>query len=344
MGQIKVVVVDDSLLMQRVLCDLLQSDKQIVVVGTARDGEEALIKVANLKPDVVTMDIEMPKMNGLTAVRRIMESNPTPVVMISALTQREALLTLKALEFGAVDYVPKPSGQISLNMESVREELLSKVKTAACANLSSTKTTVQEDLHAPTSIGDHIISIAASTGGPPAVTKVLTSLPADSPPILIVQHMPKGVTKLFAEGLNERCKFTVKEAQEGDRVQERLALIAPGGFHMVVTKEHRIHLTTDPPVNYVRPAADVLMQSMAEVYGAKNVGVVLTGMGSDGARGIKAIKEHGGITIAQDQKTSVVYGMPNVAYQTGCVDVVAPLDKIPRQILKACNSLMQVPA
>ncbi|MCW3984654.1 MAG: chemotaxis response regulator protein-glutamate methylesterase [Candidatus Bathyarchaeota archaeon] len=344
MGQIKVVVVDDSLLMQRVLCDLLQSDKQIVVVGTARDGEEALIKVANLKPDVVTMDIEMPKMNGLTAVRRIMESNPTPVVMISALTQREALLTLKALEFGAVDYVPKPSGQISLNMESVREELLSKVKTAACANLSSTKTTVQEDLHAPTSIGDHIISIAASTGGPPAVTKVLTSLPADSPPILIVQHMPKGVTKLFAEGLNERCKFTVKEAQEGDRVQARLALIAPGGFHMVVTKEHRIHLTTDPPVNYVRPAADVLMQSMAEVYGAKNVGVVLTGMGSDGARGIKAIKEHGGITIAQDQKTSVVYGMPNVAYQTGCVDVVAPLDKIPRQILKACNSLMQVPA
>ena len=149
--------------------------------------------------------------------------------------------------------------------------------------------------------------------------------------------MPKGVTKLFAEGLNERCKFTVKEAQEGDRVQERLALIAPGGFHMVVTKEHKIHLTTDPPVNYVRPAADVMMFSMAEIYGAKNVGVVLTGMGSDGAKGIKAIKEHGGYTIAQDQATSVVYGMPNVAYQTGCVDKVVPLERIHRAIIKACT-------
>jgi two-component system, chemotaxis family, protein-glutamate methylesterase/glutaminase len=337
MSPIKLLIVDDSLLMQKVISDLLQSDKQIIVIGTARDGEEALLKVASLHPDVVTMDIEMPKMNGLTAVRRIMESCPTPVIMISALTQREAMLTLKALEFGAVDYIPKPSGQISLNMDSVRDELISKVKTAASANLSSTKPVAQEDIGGATSIGDRIISIAASTGGPPAVTTVLTALPADTPPILIVQHMPKGVTKLFAEGLNERCKFTVKEAQEGDRVQERLALIAPGGFHMVVTKEHKIHLTIDPPVNYVRPAADVLMISMAEIYGAKNIGVVLTGMGSDGAKGIKAIKEHGGYTIAQDQATSVVYGMPNVANQTGCVDKVAPLERIPRAILKACN-------
>jgi Chemotaxis response regulator containing a CheY-like receiver domain and a methylesterase domain len=326
--------------MQKVLSDLLQADKQIQVVGTARDGEEALIKVANLHPDVVTMDIEMPKMNGLTAVRRIMDSNPTPVVMVSSLTQREALLTLKALEFGAVDYVPKPSGQISLNMESVREELVTKVKTAASANVSSNKTAPgKEDEPAAPSMfhGDHIISIAASTGGPPAVTKVLASLPADSPPMLITQHMPKGVTKLFAEGLNERCKFTVKEAEEGDRIQERLALVAPGGFHMVVTKEHKIHLTTDPPVNYVRPAADVMMFSMAEVYGAKNVGVVLTGMGADGAKGLKAIKESGGYTIAQDEATSVVYGMPKVAYQTGCVNKVAALDHIPRAIIKACT-------
>jgi two-component system, chemotaxis family, protein-glutamate methylesterase/glutaminase len=338
MGQIHVLVVDDSLLMQRVLTDLLQSDKQIVVVGTARDGEEALLKIANLRPDVVTMDIEMPKINGLTAVRRIMETNPTPVIMISALTQREALLTLKALEFGAVDYVPKPSGQISLNMDSVREELISKVKTALFANLASAKTIVHEDtLCGPTKISDRIISIAASTGGPPAVTKVLTSLPADTPPILIVQHMPKGITRLFAEGLNESCKFTVKEAQEGDRVQERLALIAPGGFHMVVTKEQRVHLTIDAPVNYVRPAADVLMLSLAEVFGARNIGVVLTGMGADGAKGIVAIKEQGGVTIAQDQKTSVVYGMPHVAFQTGCVDKVAPLNLIPKEILKACS-------
>jgi two-component system chemotaxis response regulator CheB len=336
MGQIKLLLVDDSLLMQRVLSDILESDKQITVVGTARDGEEALVKIASLHPDVVTMDIEMPKMNGLTAVRRIMETQPTPVVMISALTQREAQLTLKALEFGAVDYVPKPSGQISLNMDSVRGELISKVKTAAFANISSAKPVVREYLQGPARGGGKVISIAASTGGPPAVTKVLGALPADTPPILIVQHMPKGVTKLFAEGLNESCRFTVKEAQEGDRVQERLALIAPGGFHMVVTKEPRIHLTSDAPVTYVRPAADVLMFSAAEVYGAKNVGVVLTGMGSDGAKGLAAIKERGGATIAQDQKTSVVYGMPQVAFQTGCVDTVAPLERIPQEIMKAC--------
>jgi two-component system, chemotaxis family, protein-glutamate methylesterase/glutaminase len=336
---IRILIVDDSLLMHKVLSDLVQMDRQITVVGTARDGEEALVKIANLHPDVVTMDIEMPKMNGLTCVRRIMESCPTPVVMVSSLTQREALLTLKALEFGAVDYVPKPSGQISLNMESVRDELISKIKTAASANVKSSKPEAAHEEEASGHVfnGDHIIALAASTGGPPAVTKVLTALPADSPPILITQHMPKGVTKLFAEGLNERCKFTVKEAQEGDRVQERLALIAPGGFHMMVTKENKIHLTTDPPVNYVRPAADVMMFSMAEVYGAKNVGVVLTGMGSDGAKGIKAIKEKGGFNIAQDQATSVVYGMPLVAFQTGCVDKVVSLDKIPRAIIKACT-------
>jgi len=337
MGQIKLLVVDDSLLMQKVLTDIFQTDTQILVVGTARDGEEALLKINSLHPDVVTMDIEMPKMNGLTAVRRIMETNPLPVIMISALTQRETQLTFKALEFGAVDYVPKPSGQISLNMDSVRNELISKIKTAALANLSSITPLVHEDLSVPIKSSDKIISIAASTGGPPALTKVLRALPADTPPILIVQHMPKGITKFFADGLNDTCKFAVKEAQEGDKVQACLALIAPGGFHMVVTKERRVHLTLDPAVNYVRPSADVLMFSMADVYGSTNVGVVLTGMGADGAKGIKAIKEKGGATIAQDEKTSVVFGMPNVAFQTGCVDTVASLEQIPKEIMKACN-------
>jgi two-component system, chemotaxis family, protein-glutamate methylesterase/glutaminase len=337
MGQIKLLVVDDSLLMQKILTDILQSDKQISVVGTARDGEEALLKVASLHPDVVTMDIEMPKMNGLTAVRRVMESNPVPVIMISALTQIEAHLTLQALEFGAVDYVPKPSGQISLNMDAVRNELISKVKTAACANLPKLNTQIHEDLQPPILASDKIISIAASTGGPPAITKVLRALSSDTPPILIVQHMPKGITKHFADGLNDTCKFAVKEAEEGDKVQAGLALIAPGGFHMVITKEKRVHLTLDSPVNYVRPSADVLMFSLSEIYGSKNVGVVLTGMGADGAMGIKAIKEKGGVTIAQDEKTSVVYGMPHVAFQTGCVDTVAPLDLIPKEIMKACN-------
>ncbi len=339
MNKIKVLVVDDSLLMQKVLTDLLQSDPQMSVIGTARDGEEALQKIPILHPDVVTLDIEMPRMNGLTAVRRIMETNPVPVVMISALTQREAQLTLKALEFGAVDYVPKPQGQISLNMNAVKDELVTKIKTAASANLtrSNREPELQEKEPATVQASDKIIVLAASTGGPPAVTHVLRHLPSNIPPILIVQHMPKGVTKLFAEGLNQTCKFKVKEAEEGDFVQEGLALIAPGGFHMIVTKGGRISLNQDPPVNYVRPAADVMMFSSVDVYGSKNIGVVLTGMGSDGAKGIRAIKETGGATIAQNQETCVVFGMPNVAIQTGCVDVIAPLERIPKEIMVACE-------
>ncbi len=338
-GQIKVLIVDDSLLMQKILSDILKMDPWITIVGTARDGEEAIAKISALHPDVVTMDIEMPKMNGLTAVRKIMESNPVPVVMISALTQHEAQMTLKALEYGAVDYVPKPAGQISLNMDTVKEELISKIKTAASANVRPIKLFVDDEFTQSTVItgsqSDKIIFIAASTGGPPALTSVLRNLPCDIPPILIVQHMPKGVTKLFADGLNQECKFKVKEAEEGDMIQQGLALLAPGGFHMAVTKDDKITLTKDPPVNYVRPAADVTLFSLAEVYGSKNVSVVLTGMGSDGAKGVIAIKGKGGYTIAQDEKTSIVYGMPKMAFETGCVDVVAPLERIPREILKA---------
>ncbi len=337
MGQIRVLVVDDSLLMQRVLSDLMHSDKHITVIGTARNGEEALEKIPSLQPDVVTMDVEMPKMNGLTAVRKIMETDPIPVVMISAFTQNEAQLTFKAMEFGAVDYVPKPSGPISLNMESVREELLFKIKTAATANITASKTLVEEPVEEHQEVSDKVICMAASTGGPQALTQVLRALPPNIPPLLIVQHMPKVMTKHFADGLNDSCKFAVKEAREGDRVQEALALIAPGGFHMTITKNKRIHLTQDPPVNFVRPSADVLMKSAAKVFQSKNIGVILTGMGCDGAAGIRAIKENGGATIAQDKQTSVVYGMPKIAFETGCIDTVASLDGIPREILKLCN-------
>lgn len=321
--------------MLRMLEDIFRTDPEISVVGTARDGEEALSKIASLHPDVVTMDIEMPKMSGLTALRRIMRTNPLPVVMISTLTQREAQLTLTALEFGAVDYVPKPSAQ-SLNMHALRDELISKIKTAASANLSPLKQVIHQDL-IPAKNRDKIISIAASTGGPPAVTEILKAFPPDIPPVLIVQHMPRGITKLFAERLQNVCKFRVKEAEDGDSIMAERALIAPGGFHMVITKERKVRLTEDPPVNYVRPSADVTMMSMAKVYGSKSIGVVLTGMGSDGARGIKAIKENGGFTIAQDEQTSVVFGMPKVAAQMGFVDKVAPLDLIPCEIMKACN-------
>lgn len=324
--------------MQKILIDLLQSDPQISIIGTARDGEEALSKIANLHPDVVTLDIEMPRMNGLTAVRKIMETNPLPVVMISALAQKEAQLTLKALELGAVDYVTKPSGPISLNMNTVKNELLSKVKTAASANIRRAKPRMMEAT-APSKAktSDRIISIAASTGGPAAVAYILKHIPENTPPILVVQHMQKGMTKLFAEGLNQECKLKVKEAEEGDVVQEDLALIAPGGFHMLVTKSGKINLTTSPPVNYVRPSADVMMKSAAKTYASKNIGVILTGMGTDGAKGIEAIKNKGGVTIAQDKKTCVVFGMPDAAIKTGCVDFVTPLEGIPKEIMNACE-------
>jgi two-component system chemotaxis response regulator CheB len=324
--------------MQKILVDILQSDSQISVIGTARDGEEALSKIANLHPDVVTLDIEMPRMNGLTTVRKIMQTNPLPVIMISALAQREAQLTLKALEFGAVDYVPKPSGPISLNMDAVKTELISKVKTAASANIRQVKPRSKETAPPSTAkSSDRIISIAASTGGPAAVAYVLRHIPENTPPVLVVQHMQKGMTKLFAEGLNQECKLKVKEAKEGDFVQEGLALIAPGGFHMVVTKNGKINLTTTPPVNYVRPSADVTMKSAAKTYAAKNIGIILTGMGADGAKGIEAIKKKGGVTIAQDKKTCVVFGMPDAAIKTGCIDSVTPLESIPKEIMNACE-------
>lgn len=337
MGQIKLLIVDDSLFMQKILVDLVQSDSQIKVVGTARNGEEALSKIENLHPDIVTMDIEMPRMDGLAAVQKIMEANPVPIVMVSALTQRDAELTLKGLEYGAIDYVHKPSGSLSLDIDIVKDELISKIKIASFSNANRVKTIVHDTLNTNIKNHDKIISLTASTGGPPAITAILRGLPADVPPILIVQHMPKGITRFFAQRLSDVCKFKVKEAEEGDKIQGGLALIAPGGFHMIVTKGKRIALTTEPPVNFVRPSGDVTMISSAEAYGSKNIGIILTGIGVDGAKGIKAIKKKGGFTIAQDEKTSVVYGMPKSAFETGCIDKVASLDLISKEIICACN-------
>ena len=337
MGQIKLLIVDDSLFMQKILVDLVQSDPQIKVVGTARNGEEALSKIENLHPDIVTMDIEMPKMDGLAAVQKIMEADPVPIVMVSALTQRDAELTLKGLEYGAIDYVHKPSGSLSLDIDIVKDELISKIKIASFSNANRVKTIVHDTLNRNIKNHDKIISLTASTGGPPAITEILRGLPADVPPILIVQHMPKGITRFFAQRLSDVCKFQVKEAEEGDKIQGGLALIAPGGFHMIVTKGKRIALTTGHPVNFVRPSGDVTMISSAEAFGSKNIGVILTGIGVDGAKGIKAIKEKGGFTIAQDERTSVVYGMPKTAFETGCIDKVASLDLISKEIICACN-------
>ena len=335
MKRIKVLVVEDSIFMRNVISDIINSDPQLQVIGTARDGEEALSKLDVLEPDVITLDIEMPRMDGLSVLKQIMKRKPKPVIMLSALTREGAIYTLKALDYGAVDYITKPSGNISLDLHTIKDEIISKIKMAASANLPKLK--IKPISIESCELGDNVVAIGASTGGPQALTYVLTSLPQNIPPILIVQHMPEGFTKSFAERLDKLCKFKVKEAEEGDYISKDLVLIAPGGFHMAVSKTGRIRLDRTPPIHGVRPAVDPMMTSVARFYKSRAVGVILTGMGRDGAYGMKKIKEYGGVTIAQDEKTSVVFGMPKAAIEEGCVDVVLPLHKIPIEIMWRCR-------
>ena len=337
MSQIKVLVVDDSLFMRTAISSLLNSDPKISVIGTAGDGEEALRKISELNPDVVTLDVEMPRINGLTTLKEIMKKHPLPVVMLSALTKEGAKETFKALEYGAVDYVVKPSGTVSLDLKLVRDELIAKIKAAAFAKPMRHKVKKPGIVAKSFDSEGKVIAMGASTGGPQALTEILSRLPEDIPPTLIVQHMPEGFTKAFAEHLDEKCQFKVKEAENGDRISKGLALVAPGGYHMLVTKNGRILLDKGPLIHNVRPAVDPMMFSVAEAYGSKVVGVLLTGMGRDGAKGMKAIKEKGGTTIAQDEKTCVVFGMPKAAIGEGCVDIVLPLHKIPKEIVRRCR-------
>lgn len=335
---VKVLVVDDSAVMRKLISDILSAAAGIEVVGTARNGGDALTKVNSLKPDVVTMDIEMPKMDGLTALMHIMAEKPLPVIMLSAMDKRQADITMKALDLGAVDFISKTSGTLSLDMEKTSQTLISKVKMAAKIRVvkrKAIKISPVSNAKFRSKKGDRIVTIGASTGGPRAIPEVLSRLPRDLPAgILIVQHMPEGFTKSFAERLNWYTSLEVKEAQEGDEIKPGLVLVAPGNLHMEV-KGKKVHLNDKPHVNNVRPSADVLMKAAASVYGSRCTGVLLTGMGSDGAQGMKDIKECGGKTIAQDKETCIVYGMPKAAVELRIVDKVAPLSKIARNIIFA---------
>lgn len=347
---IRVLVVDDSILMRTIISDMLNVPGEITVAGTARNGIEALEKVKELSPDVITMDVEMPKMDGITAVRSIMKEKPTPIIMVSAITKEGAQATFSALAAGAVDFIPKPSGSISLDIDRVKEPLIAKIKVACRINKekltgnSFSQQTPAHKLNTPTKArANKIIVIGASTGGPPALEKVLSGLPGDiKAGVLVVQHMPPGFTRSFAERLDRICDIRVKEAEEGDRIEEGLALIAPGNYHMGIKKEkvglvwrELVALNQGPQVHSVRPAVDVTMHAVAEHYGQNVVGVVLTGMGCDGAFGIRDIKAKGGRTIACDEKTSVIFGMPRAAIELGCVERVAPLDRISGEIMES---------
>ncbi len=330
---IRVLVVDDSAVVRTVLREGLSADPRIEVVGTARDAYEARDQIVRLKPDVMTLDVEMPRMDGVDFLRRLMPQYPLPVVMVSSMTERGQSVTLAALDAGAVDFVAKPNRQMSQGVDQMMVELRTKVKIASTANVSHWKfrrpgtRAVTAQRFRPNAV----IALGASTGGTEAIRSVMTRLPADFPPIVIVQHMPAGFTRTFAGLLNDASAMQVREAEAGDELVVGRALVAPGGRQIrIVTNgaQRVIEYAGSKRVNGHCPSVDVMMWSAAHACGKDVFGVLLTGMGADGARGMLAIRQAGGGTVAQDEATSVVFGMPREAWQLGGAEVLKPIDQV----------------
>jgi len=337
MGKIRVLVADDSLVARELIAKVLGRDPQIEVVGKAKNGKETVELVSLLKPDLVTMDLRMPVMDGFGAIEQIMAWNPTPILVVTATSfQRKREIVFDALSMGALDMVEKPS--LEGDLSGVGDLLIQKVKMLSQVPVVTHlrgKRKKPLRLEEPVGGGFKLVAIGASTGGPRALRQILSLLPADLPAgIVIVQHITKGFVPGLVEWLNRGCKIRVKEAIEGEKVAPGLALISPEGQHLEVMGERRIRLSEDPPVEGHRPSADILLSSVAQVYGPDAIGVLLTGMGSDGAKGMKLIKDLGGQTIAQDEGSCVVFGMPKVAIEMGVVDKVVPLDSIAREIIR----------
>lgn len=342
MKKIRVLNVDDSALMRQVLAALLARDPEIEVIGAAPDPYVAREKIKTLNPDVITLDVEMPKMDGITFLEKLMHGHPMPVVMVSSLTEAGCQTTLRALELGAVDFIAKPKIDLREGMEEIAQDLIAKVKAAAVANVKRGPLGVKRNSFPLTSgsamikTTDTIIAIGSSTGGTEAVKDLLEVLPPNTPPILITQHMPERFTKTWANRMNSLCRISVKEAEEGDRVLPGHAFVAPGGYHMVLERSgarYTVRINQDPPVNRHRPSVDVLFASVARSAGANAVGVILTGMGGDGAKEMLTMKQAGAFTIAQDEASCVVFGMPKEAIKAGAVDTVLPLHDIAGAIL-----------
>lgn len=340
--KIRVLVVDDSALMRKKLSDMINFDDACEVIATARNGEEAVRSVSALKPDVVTLDIELPKMDGMTALKYIMSEWPTPVVMVSAYSEYGGEATIKCLEYGAVDFVAKPGGVISLDIEKVRHELLTKLKAAAEVDLSILRPILIErraSRKKRTAVSSQkIVAIGSSTGGPRALAGII---PQFTPDILfgvvVIQHMPEGFTQSLADRLNQESHIRVKEAEDEEPIRQGEVLVAPGGLHLTVHREDRgevVRLVEGPKEQGVIPSVDVTMRSIAPIYGKHAMGVVLTGMGQDGTEGLRAIKDFGGRTLACDRPTSIVYGMPKSAAEAKVVDKVVPLPEIASEIMK----------
>lgn len=346
MKKIKVLIVDDSPTVRTVLQEVLGSDPELEVVGTAEDPLVARDEIKRLNPDVLTLDVEMPKMDGVSFLRNLMRLRPMPVVMVSTLTEQGAPITLEALSLGAVDYIAKPQTAENLALSGYVKELISKVKAAAKANVRALGQPVQKA--SALTMPDHIkrrldmsriIAIGASTGGTEAIKEVLTKMPKECPPIVISQHIPAGFSKSFAERVNNNSEIIVKEAEHGDKLEPGLALIAPGDHHLLVRRaggEYFVVLDDGEKVNRHRPSVEVMFDSLSLVSKGHCIAAMLTGMGADGAEAMLRLKNAGGRTIAQDEATSVVWGMPGAAVKLGAADKVVALNHVTQAILKGC--------
>jgi two-component system chemotaxis response regulator CheB len=346
--KIRVLVIDDSALVRKLLGELLASDPGIEVVGTAADAFIAREKIKSLNPDVLTLDVEMPKMDGVTFLRNLMRLHPMPVVMVSSLTDHGAEVTLDALSVGAVDYLPKPRVDLAATFGDYREELLEKIRAAARARVRAydgggqvvPRLTADAVLARAAPLNfrttDRLIAIGASTGGTEAIKDVLLEMPPDAPGIVIAQHIPKAFSTPFAERMNRICAMTVCEAQHDQQIRPGHVYIAPGDRHLVVLRSGTrwiCRLDDGPPVNRHKPSVDVLFRSVAQQAGGNAIGVLLTGMGRDGAQGLKEMREAGSPTLVQDEATSVVWGMPGAAVEIGAAAEVLPLPKIAARTL-----------
>lgn len=356
MKKIKVLIVDDSALVRQTLSDILNSDPDIEVVGTAADPFLAAERLQSIVPDVITLDVEMPRMDGLTFLQKLMSQHPIPVVMCSSLTERGSETALKALEYGAVDIITKPRTGTKQFIEDSRIRICDAVKGAAAARLGplramrsmkevSPKYTADVIMGKPNTKAmiqttEKVVVVGASTGGTEAIKVFLEMLPEDTPGIVIVQHMPENFTAAFAKRLDSSCRVTVKEAQNHDTVVRGRALIAPGNHHVLLKRSgarYYVEIKDGPLVSRHRPSVDVLFRSAARYAGKNTVGMILTGMGDDGARGMREMFDAGAVTIAQDEATCVVYGMPHEAVKLGGVNKIMPLQNIAAEMLRLCR-------
>lgn len=339
MSKIKVFIVEDSILMRKIISDIIVSDTSLEVVGVAQSAKEAFEKIPLLKPDIITLDINLPDLDGLKVLQKLLDTSPMRVIMLSALTQKNAEITMKALELGALDFIPKPSGEISLNLVDFKKEIIEKIKTVYNIDLKKSFSKNQITVDSKTAI-EKIVIIGASTGGPKAILELMNGLPANlNASFLIIQHMPKGFVRSFAERISWHSCIKTKEAEDGDLILKGTAYVAPAGYHMIVEKlandaGYRVRLDETPLVNYVRPSVDVTMISTADAFNGKIVGVILTGMGKDGLEGCRAVKKKGGYTITQDEASCVVYGMPKAVVNEGLSDIALPLSEISQKIIE----------